>query len=297
MLEASGPNAEQINYWNETFGDRWIAMSGVIDSQIAPLGREAMDEAKSAEAEKVLDVGCGCGQTTLELARRVGPEGRVTGVDVSTAMLAEARRLATEAGVRNAEFVNADAQIHDFRGLGGGAGETAGEATGFDLVFSRFGVMFFANPVAAFENLRRSLRPGGRLAFVCWQEVKKNPWMFVPMAAVAQHVALPAPSSVGGPGPFSMADAGQVREILSSAGFSKIRCDSLDRTIALAGGADLEGTVDLVTQIGPAGAALRQAPASAQEAARLAIKEALTPYQSPRGVELDAAAWLVIAQA
>ena len=180
-LAASGPNAEQITYWNEQSGPKWVALDGRLDALISPYGDRALERTKPALGERVLDVGCGCGRTTLELAARVGSPGSVTGIDISTVMLARARERARKSGAQNVRFENADVQTHAF------------EPGSFDLAFSRFGVMFFADPVAAFANLRGALAPGGRLAFVCWQPLANNPWMQVPLAATAPHLKLPEP--------------------------------------------------------------------------------------------------------
>jgi len=197
-LEAHGPNAEQIKYWNEQAGPKWVALQALLDAQIAPLGRRAMDRAGVLAGAHILDVGCGCGQTTLELARRAGSGGAVTGIDISTVMLDRARQVAQEAGVRNVEFVNADAQTYTF------------PAAAFDVMFSRFGVMFFIDAVTAFAHLRAALRPEGRVAFVCWRSLFDNPWMLVPMMAAASHVQLPAPPAPDAPGPFAFADPDSV---------------------------------------------------------------------------------------
>ncbi|MFM8411336.1 MAG: class I SAM-dependent methyltransferase, partial [Alphaproteobacteria bacterium] len=160
-LAASGPNAEQIDYWNDMAGPKWVALQESLDRQIGPLGAAAMAAADLQPGERVLDVGCGCGATSIELARRVAPGGAVLGVDVSTVMLEAARAAAGRAGAEGLEFANADAQTAPLT------------PAGFDVVFSRFGVMFFADPTAAFANLRRALRPGGRLAVVCWHAIGK----------------------------------------------------------------------------------------------------------------------------
>jgi SAM-dependent methyltransferase len=204
-LEPTGPNAEQIKYWNEIAGPKWVALHDIVDALIAPFGRRTMDRAAIGAGQRILEVGCGCGQATVEIARRVAPTGAVTGIDVSTAMLQRARANARDAGVTHVHFENADAQTHAF------------VADSFDVLYSRFGVMFFANPDAAFANLRTALKPGGRLAFVCWQAVQDNPCMFVPLTAAGQHITLPAPLAPDAPGPFAFADAERVRGILSRA--------------------------------------------------------------------------------
>jgi SAM-dependent methyltransferase len=225
VLEASGANAEQSRYWNEAAGPRWIAFRNAIGEQLGPLGRQAMHRGEIAAGERVLDVGCGCGDTTIELATRVGPAGMVLGVDLSAAMLERAAQTAREAGVANVRFENADAQTHPL---------PRGE---FDVVYSRFGVMFFSDALAAFTNLRSALRPGGRLAFVCWQALSENPWLFVPLQAAAQHLQLPPPPAPEAPGPFSFADPERLRSILLRAGFDGIVLTELRETLTLGAGA------------------------------------------------------------
>ncbi|MFM8754728.1 MAG: class I SAM-dependent methyltransferase, partial [Phenylobacterium sp.] len=165
-------NEAQEAYWNDLAGRTWAALQDRIDRQIRPLGLAAMDRLAPSPGETVLDIGCGCGDTSLELARRVGPEGEVLGLDISGLMLEVARRRAAEAGASALEFRQADAQVAALPG-------------GRDAVFSRFGVMFFADPPAAFANLRRALRPGGRLGFVCWRPLAENLWMRLPAETAA----------------------------------------------------------------------------------------------------------------
>ena len=284
-LAAAGPNAEQITYWNELAGPKWVAREAILDEQIAPLGLAAMERAKVATGERALDVGCGCGQTTLELAARVGPRGAVTGIDISTPMLGRARARAAERGLTQVAFLNADAQRAP---LG---------AAAFNLVFSRFGVMFFADPKAAFANLRASLAPGGRVFFVCWQELARNAWMSVPLLAAAQQIALPAPPAAGAPGPFAFADAARVRGILEGAGFTGIAIEPLAGELVVGGSrAPLEQAVETVLQLGPLAAALRETPADAVARVAASVRAAIAPYATPRGVILGYAAWIVSAR-
>ena len=279
----AGPNADQIRYWNDESGPKWVALHSMIDDQIAKLGLEAIERAEVQVGESVLDVGCGCGATTLQLAERVGPGGSVTGLDVSEPMLARARERAAESGLAQLEFVSGDAQTFAF------------DAGSRDLVFSRFGVMFFHDPAAAFANLRSALRPGGRVAFACLQELGRNPWMLVPLLAAAKHVPLPAPPAEGGPGPFAFADPEHVRGILAAAGFADIEVANHEAELSLAGGGDLDRVVEFVLQMGPAGQALREADATARAGAREAVQEALEPYLSSDGVRMDCANWIVSA--
>jgi SAM-dependent methyltransferase len=207
----------------------------------------------------------------------------VTGLDISEPMLARARERAAECGLAQLTFVNGDAQTFAF------------DAGSRDLVYSRFGVMFFHDPTAALANLRSALRPGGRVAFACWQELGRNPWMLVPLLAVAKHLPLPVPPAEGGPGPFAFADPEHVRGILAAAGFADIEVANHEADLALAGGSDLEQVVDFVLQMGPVGQALRESDATARAEAWEAVQEALEPYITPDGVRLACATWIVSA--
>lgn len=277
-------NAEQIRYWNETAGPKWVAMQERIDAQIEPLGRLAIERSGAKPGEVAVDVGCGCGQSSLQLAQKVGPRGRVLGVDISQPMLSRARERAREHGLDNLQFAAADAQTHPF---------AAGDA---DLVYSRFGVMFFADPPAAFANLRQALAPDGRLTFVCWQGLFDNPWMLTPLAAAAEHLPLPAPPPPGSPGPFAFADQGRVAGILEDAGFTDVEHESVRRDIIVGGSNDLDETVDFMLQMGPTAALLRDAPAAVRPAVVASVRAALEPYRTDGGVCLGSAAWIVRAR-
>lgn len=283
-LSYSGPNAQQIQYWNEQSGPKWVALQDLIDVQIAPLGRRAMDAAGLAPGARVLDVGCGCGETTLELARRVGPSGRVHGVDLSTVMLERARALASAAGLAHVRFEEADAQTDAFG------------AAAYDVVYSRFGVMFFANPEAAFANLRLALRPGGRLAFVCWRTLPENPWMAVPLGAALQHLPPPQMLAPDAPGPFAFADAERVCGILTRAGFAGPHAEKVDEVLTIGGGRDLDATVEFLLQMGPTAAALREAGPEKARVVAAAVRESLVPFATDGGVRMSSASWVVTAR-
>jgi SAM-dependent methyltransferase len=285
-LAATGPNAEQITFWNETAAPRWLNGQQALDTQLAPLGREALERARLVAGERVLDVGCGCGHTTLELAARVGPRGAVTGIDISAPLLARARARVQAAGLANVKLLNADAQVTPL-------GENA-----FDLVFSRFGVMFFADPKAAFANLRASLTPRGRVVFVCWQELARNPWMAVSLQAASKVVALPPPLPPGAPGPFAFADAARVRGILEGAGFADVEIEPREGKLVVGGEAsDASAAADFLLEVGPLSAALREAGEVARPRVFAAVRDAIAPYTTPDGVALGYGTWVVHAAA
>ena len=276
MVEAA--NAQQVEYWNEAAGPTWAELQPALDRQLAPLGRRAMAELNLGPGKRVLDVGCGAGETSLALAA-TGAE--VTGVDISRPLLEIARRrTADRAGLA---FVEADAQIYAF------------EPAGFDAVFSRFGVMFFADPAAAFANIRQGLKPGGRLAFVCWRTMLENPVISLAMQAALPHLDVPPPPppQPGAPGPFAFADPERVKAILSAAGYTDIAVTPHDEAI---GPGDLDTTLGLALRVGPLGALLRENPGQ-RDAALAAVRAALEPYDGPDGVKLASATWIVTATA
>jgi SAM-dependent methyltransferase len=254
-----------------------------LDRQIEPLGQAAIDALVPRSAERIVDVGCGCGQTTLALARRVGPTGFVLGVDISRPLLQIARSRPRDPGLK-VDFRELDAQVGNLAAAGGDAR--------FDAVYSRFGVMFFGDPVAAFANIRNSLHPGGRLAFVCWRPLAENDWMRLPLeAALPLLPPMPAADPTA-PGPFAFADAGRVTEILRAAGYVEIVCRKHD---AFIGGGDLEQTLNLSLNLGPLGAVLREQPQYTAPVSR-AVRAVLERYVTPAGVLMPAAVWIVGAQ-
>ncbi len=275
----SAANAAQVAYWNDAAGRTWASKQDQIDRQIRPLGLAAMDRLAPASGETLLDVGCGCGDTSLELARRVGAEGEVLGLDISVPMLEVARQRAADAGARGLEFREADAQ-------------TAALPGDRDAVFSRFGVMFFSDPVAAFGNLRRALKPGGRLAFVCWRPLAENLWMRLPAETAAGLIPPAPPPEPGAPGPFAFADPDRVRRVLAEAGFTGVDIAPHDEAI---GGLDLEGTVEMSFRVGPLGAILRERPDLAP-VLRDRVREAMSPWLRGEAVYLPSATWMVSAR-
>ena len=274
-------NVKQRDEWNDTEGRRWLERHERIDQQIAPLGRRAMDRASIRPGERILDVGCGCGETTVDLARRVGGTGFALGVDISALLIEAARKLAQESRVANVRFEAADAQTHSF------------PAGSFDLLFSRFGIMFFDDPEAAFRNLRSALRPGGRLAFVCWPAPQENLFVTIPRTAAARHITLPTPSEPDAPGPFALADADRIRRILTRSSFTAV---DIERATEKVGGGSLDETTEMLLQLGPLGDMLDSLDAETRHAIRSDIRSGLRPFEIAGRVRFDATALLVTAR-
>lgn len=279
-LAPQGPNAEQIERWNVTSGVKWARNRVIIDRFMSEIGARLMAAAAPKAGEAVLDIGCGAGATSLAAARAVAPTGSVLGVDISAPMLELAR---AARGTLPVEFILADAMEYP---LPHGR---------FDLALSRFGVMFFADPIAAFTNIRRALKPGGRLSFVCWQSVKLNSWVTVPLNAALAHVPPPEKLLPGAPGPFAFADAEWTGHILSSAGFRDITITpaTLPAPLAPPGPDCLDEATYFVSEIGPVSGVLELADEAPREKARDAIRVALAPLASEKGIVLEAACWFV----
>ena len=271
---AIGGNAEQIEFWNGDAGATWARRQQRMDVLLAPISDAAMQACRIATGDRVLDVGCGCGDTTLSMTQR----GAIaTGVDVSEPMLARARERAT-AGAHAATFIHGDAAVTSF-------------ATKYDLLFSRFGVMFFDAPTAAFTNLRRALRGGGALCFVCWQPVQRNAWIWTPMNA-ARPLLPPQPTpDPRAPGPFAFADPDYVRDILGGAGFTDVRIDTLTTSLVL--GSDVDSALEMVCEVGPLSRSLAGIDPAVRARIVATVREPLQANVTAAGVSLGAACWIV----
>ena len=278
-------NAEMLKYWNEAAGPVWTAYEERLDAQLAPIGARGRERAALQPGERVLDIGCGCGATTLDAARSVGSSGVATGVDISRPMLARAAERARSLGLGQARFECADAQTHPFA------------SAAVDAVISRFGVMFFDDPKAAFANLARATKRGGRLVFVCWQSIAANPWMALPMIAAMQHITIERPTDPTAPGPFAFADGERVSGILAKAGWAGINVHSLELQLSVGGGASLAEAADFMMELGPTAQPLKDADAATRERVRAAITEAIAPYATDGGVKMGSAAWVITARA
>jgi SAM-dependent methyltransferase len=259
--------------------DAWAEVREPLELQLAPLGRHALTALAPRPGEHVLDIGCGGGETALELARAVAPGGTVLGIDLSAAVLAFAQRAAK--GCARVRFVHADAQAFPF------------EPASFDAAFSRFGVMFFGNPIAAFINIRRSLKPNGRLAFVCWRALEENLLDIVPLRAALAHLPPQPVYDPDAPGPFSFARPDSVRGMLESADFADIEITAHDE---LVGSGDLDAMLAVCSRVGALGKILRENP-ELRAAALPAVRSVLAAYDGPDGIRLNAAIWVVTARA
>ena len=266
-------NAEMIEYWNGPVGERWAAFQPVMDKALAAISDAALAFAAARPGERVLDIGCGTGTTTYALAKAVGPSGSVTGVDISRPMLAAARARGT--GVN---FREGDASVQLFHPT-------------HDLVFSRFGVMFFDDPAAAFANIRKALAPHGRLAFVCWRDVKQNLWASAPMAAAKALLPPQEPADPLAPGPFAFADGDRLKGILNRAGYRDIRLEPLDSVVNM--GATVDDAADQSFRVGPLARAVADLDDGTKDRIRAVVKDALAKFQMPAGVTPPAACWLV----
>lgn len=280
------PNAEQIEYWNGEAGQGWAERDQQMNKTLRPIGEEAIAAADLQAGEAVLDIGCGCADTSFSLLERVGPAGKILGVDISGPMLgvASARTQELPAGLQSAiTFEQADASIYPF------------EPASFDLVFSRFGVMFFADPAAAFANIRKALKPMGRVTFICWAPVPENDWITIPMGAALQQLPRPEPMPPNSPGPFGLSDRAFTEQVLSDAGYSNINVTSTQPTMRFGHGMERDRAADFFIDAGPVSRVLTGAPPEQVETVRQAISEAIMPHYDGETVNLKASCWIVTA--
>src|ERR1700761_6763286 len=272
-------NDDQIKFWNGPAGDKWAELQIDMDRNLGDVTAAILPFAGAKPGERVLDIGCGCGETTCLLADAVGGNGHVTGLDISKTMLTVARAR----GPTNAAFIEADASAHDFR-------------PEYDLVFSRFGVMFFDDPQGAFANIRKALKPGGRLAFVCWRTPQENQWVALPVGAARAILPPQPPADPLAPGPFAFADPERMKDILSESGYRDTRIEKLDGHMDL--GPTLDRAAFLMTNIGPVTRLLMDADVDEATHAKIvaAVREALSAAMTPEGVRPTLACWMVNAR-
>lgn len=280
--EVRSDNAEQIAEWNGVVGQRWVAMQQQVERVVAPFGEAALRAAAPRTGERVIDIGCGCGDTSIAIARMVGPSGAAIGIDVSQPMLAVARSREALAECAQLAFREGDASQAEL-------------PADIDLLFSRFGVMFFSQPAAAFRHLRKALRTGGRCVFVCWRAPRDNAWAMTPLSAAREAMNItPAPADRDAPGPFAFADDERLRAILSSAGFGDIGVQRFDAAIFL--GATPRLAAEAVVQMGPVSRLVREVGVEHLPVIVDAVERVLTPLASAEGqVRLNGSSWIVSA--
>ena len=284
-ISAVGANTEATEAWDGPLYDRFVQFRDVMTTGLGAHGEEALRLFGPRPGQRVLDIGCGFGDATQHIAGLVGPEGETFGVDVSPRFIETATAETQAAGVENARFAALDVEVGD---LGGP----------YDLAFSRFGTMFFAGPVTALRNVRRSLAPGGRLVMVVWRRRMDNEWMYKAQTIVEAIVSRPEEydEPTCGPGPFSMADADTTSDILRHAGYVDIALRRCDLPIAV--GKDVQEAIDLVMAIGPAGEILRLAgdrAAHLHGEVRSALEAGLAEFQTAEGLIAPASTWIVTA--
>jgi SAM-dependent methyltransferase len=282
MTSIDPSNATQADFWNGRGGEVWSENQERSDQFLRPISERLIEVAGAKRGELVLDVGCGCGATTLEFAARVAPEGEALGIDLSDVMLRKARERTPEDVP--ARFLHADATVYQL---------PPGE---IDLVTSRFGVMFFADPARSFANLRTGMKPGGRIAFACWREARANQWAVVPLRAARNHAPPLPETGPEEPGPFAFADESRVRRILDEAGFADIEVSAEDFELDLAGGGGLDAAVYGATAFGPTSRLLRDQPEEVRQAAVADIRVALAELIVGNRAPLGAAVWMVTAR-
>ena len=272
-------NVDMASAWDGEEGDQWTQFADEYDNTHRSIWARFLETDPVGHADRVLDIGCGCGQSTRDAAR-LADEGFALGVDLSSSMLAVARRRATAEGVTNVDFCQADAQVYAF------------DPGTFDIVISRFGVMFFENRTAAFTNIAAALRPGGRLAVLAWQDARKNEWIMTVRETLAAGRDLPVPP-VGAPGPMALADQDDVGRLLSGAGFESVGFTSIEEPVWF--GADAEAAYDFVGEIGIVKGLSDGLDPDTKAAAHERLTAALRAHETPEGVRFGSGVWLISA--
>ena len=274
-------NKNQRDFWSGKGGDIWVERQNAMDTMLSPLGEAALNKLNLNEGENVLDIGCGCGHTTLNIAKRISPDGQVTGLDISKPMLKRAKESANEMSISNASFNCVDVQTDDI-----------GEEV-YSAAFSRFGVMFFEDPIAAFHNINKSLITGASLSFVCWQSPALNPWQSLFIEAVKKYVDLPSPPPRS-PSPFAFMESEYVSSILEESNFQNIMIEGHEAEVNMFSGRSLSDSVKDYISINPVVSGMLK-DSTEQEKTEIinSAIEAFSPYYSAKGLMFPSATWLV----
>lgn len=286
MSDATRPESVTKDSWRDESGEKWARQQERTDVQLGPLGLPAIDALALRPGERVLDVGCGAGQTLLQLAERVGSNGWVTGIDIAEPLVKLARARIAASGHEHLEVVLADA-------------ESVVLEHPYDALFSRFGVMFFEDPSAAFANLARHLRSAARLAFLCWQTIDLNPWASLPLQAVrsvAPETPTPDMLLPGRPGPFRFGDPDLVRNVLSRAGFHDVVVTPHASQMSFGGAQTVEEAVSFALEIGPSARLARQMPAESLPRVRTALASVFQGALTSDGIQMQASTFVVTAR-
>jgi SAM-dependent methyltransferase len=279
------PRSQYVDFWNEVLVPKFVRWKHIIVDGLTLHSAAIFPTLQVKPGDKVVDAGCGFGDTAIQLARLVGPSGSVLAIDCCNAFLEFGRKDAKDAGITNITFLDEDVQTYPFKPV-------------HDFCFSRFGTQFFENPVAGLRNMRASLKPGGTMTMIVWRGIKDNPWLGSAKQIVLQY--LPAPgenAQTCGPGPFSMADTGVVTKQLEIAGYTNIQFEQVDAQVFV--GKDLDDAVAFQLAIGPAGEVYREAGKQAEQRhdeIANALKTALAPFQKPNGIMMDSSSWKVTAK-
>ncbi len=281
MTASPDTNAEMSAYWDGERGEAWVARADQFDRQLEIYGLRAVSSAAPQPGETVIDIGCGAGATSFEASQAVGSTGKVLGIDISRPMLAVARQRAQAEAYTHVEFVHGDAQTM----------EPPSDLA--NVIVSRFGVMFFDDPVAAFTNIAAMTVAGGRLAFVCWGPMEANEWMWVPGLAVSGILPMPPAGDPSAPGPFAFHDPERVESILTTAGWEDVTFEDVNEPTYLGGPGSVEDTVDFViTSSSMATALLERSDDDVAEVRRI-LTETFTPQHDGVGVRYPALARVV----
>ena len=279
-------NEQQTEFWSGSGGEYWVVNQQQMDTMLEPLGARALTRIDLSGVRHLLDVGCGTGTTTMDIAARLPEGARVTGADLSVPMTEYARSRLAPAGISNADFMTCDLQTDEL------------EADMFDAAFSRFGVMFFDQPVIGFSNIRTAMKSGAPLAFVCWQTPRENLWHSLAVAKAKEFIEMPAAPDPRAPGPFAFADADYVTSILTDAGFGDIVIEPHTQTVELFSGQDVRNAAENFARINPIiSAFITEAGDDKAEPLIDGLAETLAPYHKKGALHFPSATWLVSARA